>query len=275
MVTSRYWMELTTRDVAKLPPGTIAILPVAAVEQHGPHMPLGTDTLINREIVARCLELLPTDLSVVVLPEQAIGSSGEHAAFPGTLSLAPAAAMQLWDGVLTDVITRTTISKLLLFNSHGGQTRLLQPVALELRRRFEVLVAYASWFDGGYPEGLFSDDELAFGIHAGAIETSMMLHLRPELVDRDYIADFPSQAAAFEQRFHTLQTDPGGGRLGGFGWMMQDLGPSGAAGDATRATAEAGRALVDHAASRLRELLLDMHAFALTDLASRTFLSPD
>ncbi len=148
------------------------------------------------------------------------------------------------------MISRTKISKLLLFNSHGGQTRLLQPVALELRRRFDVLVAYASWFDGGYPDGLFSEEEFAFGIHAGAIETSMMLHLQPDLVDRDYVADFPSQAAAFEKQFRALQTDPGGGRLGGFGWMMQDLGPSGAAGDATRATADAGKALVDHAAAR-------------------------
>ncbi len=96
MVTSRYWVELTTRDVANLPASTIAILPVGAVEQHGPHMPLGTDTLINRGILARCLELLPANISVALLPEQAIGSSDEHVAFPGTLSLGAADAMALW-----------------------------------------------------------------------------------------------------------------------------------------------------------------------------------
>jgi creatinine amidohydrolase len=272
MGASRYWMELTTQDVARLAPGTIAVLPVSAIEQHGPHMPLGTDALINRGLVARALELLPADVPVVTLPEQVIGSSSEHLQFPGTLSLGPAGTMSLWTTLLETCITRSSITKLLLFNSHGGQSRLLQPVALELRQRFGILAAYASWFDAGYPAGLFSAEELAFGIHAGAVETSMMMHLRPELVDHSELADFPSYSADLEKQYQQLQADPSNGRLGGFGWMMQDLNRFGAAGDATLSSPEAGRALVEHAAERLARLLGEIHRFDPMVLGSKTFL---
>ncbi|MDB5505569.1 MAG: putative Creatinine amidohydrolase [Devosia sp.] len=274
MNTARYWLHLTTADFAALPKGTIALLPVGATEQHGPHLPVGTDTLINQGIVARMLELLDPTLSLVVLPTQPVGTSTEHLAFPGTLSHDPAAIMGIWTTLLENVV-RAGISKLILFNSHGGQTRLLQPVALQLRQRHGVLAAYASWFDAGYPAGLFGDDELDFGIHAGAIETSMMLHLCPELVQQDRVMDFPSTAANFQSEFRLLQSDPGNGRAGGFGWMMQDLNPFGAAGDARLSSPEAGRALVDHAASALAELLIEIDRFDIGRLTPDTFLSKD
>ena len=178
MPSSRYWIELSTRQIAALPAGTIAILPTGAVEQHGPHLPTGTDALINRGIIVRALELLAPDLPVVVLPEQTIGTSHEHLSYPGTLSHTPAAIMEIWTTALEGAI-RAGIGKVLLFNSHGGQVRLLQPTALLLRQRFGLLAGYASWFDAGYPEGMFSAAEIDFGIHAGAIETAMMLHLYP------------------------------------------------------------------------------------------------
>jgi creatinine amidohydrolase len=149
---------------------------------------------------------------------------------------------------------------------------LLQPTALLLRQRLSVLAFYASWFDAGYPGGLFSAEEMEFGIHAGAIETSMMLHLYPHLVARDFVADFPSGAAKIDAEFALLQSDPGNGRLGGFGWMMQDLHPSGAAGDAREATAEKGEALVDRAAEKLAELLAEIHRFDASRLSGSTFL---
>ena len=271
MPSSRYWIELSTREVAALPEGTIALLPTGAVEQHGPHMPLGTDALINRGIVSRMLELVPAELPLVVLPEQTIGTSHEHLSYPGTLSHPPSAIMEIWTTALEGAI-RAGVKKLILFNSHGGQVRLLQPTALLLRQRCSVLAFYASWFDAGYPEGLFSAEEMEFGIHAGAIETAMMLHLRPELVAKEFVADFPSQARELDSAFALLQSDPGGGRMGGFGWMMQDLHPSGAAGDARAATAEKGRALVDHAARRLADLLGEIHRFGHERLSGTTFL---
>lgn len=271
MSSSRYWIELSTREVAALPRGTIALLPTGAVEQHGPHMPLGTDALINRGIISRMLELLPAELPVVILPEQTIGTSHEHLSYPGTLSHTPSAIMDIWTTALEGAV-RAGVQKLLLFNSHGGQVRLLQPTALLLRQRFSVLAFYASWFDAGYPDGMFSRDEIEFGIHAGAIETSMMLHLHPNLVARDFVDDFPSSAAKIDNDFGLLQSDPGNGRLGGFGWMMQDLHPSGAAGEARAATAEKGKALVDRAAERLAELLAEIHRFDLSRLSDSTFL---
>lgn len=271
MASSRYWIELSTREIAALPAGTIAVLPTGAVEQHGPHMPVGTDALINRGIVARALELLPGELPVVILPEQTIGTSHEHLSYPGTLSHTPSEIMAIWTTALEGAI-RAGVTKLLLFNSHGGQVRLLQPTVLLLRQRFSIAAFYASWFDAGYPEGLFSPEEMEFGIHAGAIETSMMLHLNPRLVAQDFIADFPSSAAGLDTEFRLIQSDPGGGRLGGFGWMMQDLHPSGAAGDARAATAEKGRALVECAATRLCELLQEIDRFDASRLRESTFL---
>lgn len=271
MAKARYWIELSTRQIAELAPDTIAILPVGAVEQHGPHMPVGTDSLLNRGIISRALELLPADFPVIVLPEQTIGNSTEHLGFPGTLSHTASATMDIWTTILEGAL-RAGISKVLLFNSHGGQVKQLQPTALTLRQRHGAMAFYASWFDAGYPEGMFSQDELDFGIHAGAIETSMMMHLHPDLVAEEYIEDFPSKAKEMEAAFRLLQTDPGNGRLAGFGWMMQDLHPSGAAGDARLATAEKGGALVDRAAEHLVRVIGEIAAFGRDRLVSETFL---
>lgn len=271
MSESRFWIELSTRQIAALPPGTIAILPVGAVEQHGPHLPVGTDALINRGILAHALDRMAHDVPVVILPEQTIGNSVEHLSFPGTLSHTAAATMEIWGAVLEGAL-RAGINKVLLFNSHGGQVKQLQPTALMLRQRFGAMAFYVSWFDAGYPEGLFSDSEIAFGIHAGAIETSMMLHLYPHLVAIDHIADFPSRAKDLETAFSLLQTDPGNGRMAGFGWMMQDLHPSGAAGDPRQASAEKGKALVGRAAERLVQVIGDIAAFDKTRLSATTYL---
>jgi creatinine amidohydrolase len=270
---SRYWMDLTTADFARLPAGTVALLPVAAVEQHGPHMPVGTDTFINRGIVARALELVPPELPVLVLPEQAVGTSTEHLDYPGTLSHPAAFLMGLWHNVLASA-ARAGVQKLLVFNSHGGQIALLQPVALQLRRELDVVTAFASWFDAGLPDGLFAGDEADHGIHAGAIETSMVMHLRPETIDHTALMDFPSRAVDMRSRFARLAPDPGNGRLAGFGWKMQDLNPYGACGDASIATPEAGRRLVDHAATALAELLVELAGIEPGFLATRTFLDP-
>lgn len=270
---SRYWLELTTREIAALPAETIAILPTGAVEQHGPHLPVGTDAYINRGIIARMLEMAPSDLPLVILPEQTIGTSHEHLGFPGTLSHTPAEIMQIWTTALAGAL-RAGVHKVMLFNSHGGQVHLLQPTALMLRQQLSAQVFFSSWFDAGYPEGMFDAAEEAFGIHAGDIETSMMLHLYPQLVVMDQIADFPSAAAALETEFTLLQTDPGSGRMGGFGWMMQDLQPTGAAGNARNATAERGEALVDRAAQHLLRLVQEIRYFGPDRLVDTTFLGP-
>lgn len=265
----RHWIDLTTADFAGLPETCVAILPVAAVEQHGPHLPVGTDTMINRGILAEALDGLNTP--VLVLPEQTVGTSEEHRLFPGTLSHPPAELIGLWTRLLEGVV-RAGVRRILLFNSHGGQLHLLQPVALTMRVQHGVLCAYASWFDAGLPDGLLDPAEARFDIHGGAIETAMMMHLRPDVVVASRIAAFPSTAQNLARTCRQLAADPGGGALGGFGWMSQDLNPYGVMGDAGGATPALGRALVGHAAAALRELIADVAGLPLSTLSPRTFL---
>lgn len=253
----RHWTDLTTRDAATLPEGTVAVLPVAAVEQHGPHLPLGTDAFINRGMIARFLELLPDDMPAVILPEQTVGASAEHLDFAGSLALSPGRLIETW----TDIIAcaaRAGVKRFLIFNSHGGQSGFLAHVALDLRVRLGLFVAYAAWFDAGYPAGMFSDEEIAYGMHGGAIETSLMLHLHPALVRLDEVADFRPSTHDIEAVARQFSANPGNGRLGGFGWKAQDLQRSGVTGNAAAATAENGRLLLDHVASRLVELVSDL-----------------
>lgn len=253
----RYWTDLTTQDAASLPADTVAILPVAAVEQHGPHLPLGTDAYINRGMISRFLELLPGSVPAIILPEQTVGASAEHLDFAGSLALSPARLIDTW----TDIIAcaaRAGVRRFLIFNSHGGQSGFLAHAALDLRVRLGVFVAYAAWFDAGYPEGMFTPDEIAYGMHGGAIETSLMLHLRPDLVRQSNIADFQPITQELEAKARQFSANPGNGRMGGFGWKAQDLQTAGVTGNAAKATREHGRILLDHVAMRLVELVSDL-----------------
>jgi creatinine amidohydrolase len=267
---SKYWVDLTTADFARLPKETVALLPVAAVEQHGPHLPVGTDTMINRGIVAEALEILGPDGPVLVLPEQAVGTSFEHEAYPGTLSHEATALMGIWTAIF-DSVRASGIRRALLFNSHGGQAALLQPTAVALRRR-GMLAAYTSWFWTELPRAHFPEEEWRFGYHGGAIETAMMLHLRPDLVVTSEIRDFPSAAKGIAASGQHLAADPGDGYAAGFGWLSQDLNPYGAMGDARLATAAIGKALVGDAAGRLAGLVHEVSRLPLQTLANRTFL---
>jgi creatinine amidohydrolase len=256
---SGWWQDLTTTDFARVDPArTIALLPVAAIEQHGPHLPLATDAIINQGVVAAALQLLPAAASVLVLPALNIGDSLEHSAFPGTLSADLDSLLGLWLAVGRGV-AHAGVRKLVIFNSHGGQRAHVDLAALRLRVAHGLLVVRAHSFSFGVPPGLFEADELAHGLHGGAVETSLLLHLRPDLVRRDALADFPSYGAALAAR---------GGLLGaekpvGIGWMTQDLNPQGACGDATAASAERGRALLDHLATQLVQLLAEVAALPL------------
>lgn len=267
---SKYWVDLTTADFKRLPEGTVALLPVAAVEQHGPHLPVGTDTMINRGIVTAALALLGSDAPVLVLPEQAVGTSFEHEAYPGTLSHEAIALMGIWTGIF-DSVRASGVRRALLFNSHGGQAALLQPTAVALRRR-GMLAAYTSWFWSDLPRHHFPEAEWRFGYHGGAVETAMMLHLRPDLVVASEIRDFPSTAEAIAGSGEHLAADPGDGHMAGFGWLSQDLNRYGAMGDARLATAAIGEALIAHAATRLAGLIGEVSRLPLATLEARTFL---
>jgi len=262
---SRYWADLSWRDFAALQASgqaarTIAVLPVAATEQHGPHLPLSVDTVLVNGIVAAALPHLPADLEVLFLPTQAVGLSPEHARFPGTLTLKNETVIRLWTD-MAESVAASGIQKLVLFNAHGGNVSVMDLVARDLRARLNMLVYSVSWFNlplsdaqGGDVNALFSATEHRFGIHAGDIETSMMLALEPKQVDMSRAKDFASKAQARSGQFDLL----GNGKSAKLAWQTQDYNPSGAVGNAANASADKGRAVVDAAARALARLLAEV-----------------
>lgn len=264
-IQSRFWADLSTRDFARrIATGeaaqTIAVLPVAATEQHGPHLPLSVDTVLVDGVVAAALPHLAPDLNVLFLPTQAVGLSPEHARFPGTLTLRSETILRLWTD-LGESVAAAGIKKLLLFNSHGGQVSVMDLVARDLRARLNMLVYSVNWFNlplrdahGQDVNARFSADEHRFGIHAGEIETSMMLALDPAHVDMAQAQNFASSAQDRARCFDIL----GNGKSAKLGWQMQDYNPAGAVGNAAAASADKGRALVEAAGLALAQLLTEM-----------------
>lgn len=259
----RRWMEMTTEDFRDPSvPDWIAVLPAAAVEQHGPHLPLGVDAMIGEGYLARALELVPDDLPVTLLPTQQVGTSAEHTAFPGTLSISPETVIRAWTEI-GESVARAGVRKLVLMNSHGGNTAVLDIVARTLRIRCGMLAVHCHWHRFGYPAGLFGPDEIRHGIHAGEIETALMLAFRPDLVRKDKARDFRPYTVDMEREFaHLRASSPAG-----FGWMAQDINVDGAIGDAASGTAQAGAAAVEHGAKAFVELLRDIERFPMERLA--------
>ena len=272
---SRFWADLTTQDFARLLASgqaqhTMAVLPVAATEQHGPHLPLSVDTVLVDGVVAAALPHLAPDLKVLFLPTQAVGLSPEHARFPGTLTLKAETILRLWTDI-GESVAAAGIRKLVLFNSHGGQVSVMDLVARDLRARLEMLVYSVSWFNlplldaqGQDVNTLFSAGEHRFGIHAGDIETSMMLALDPARVDMAQAQNFHSSAQDRAQAFAIL----GNGKSAKLGWQMQDYHPAGAVGNAAAATVDKGRALVTAAGRALAGLLAEVDRLPLSTLVA-------
>jgi len=269
----RFWSDLATTDFAQLDVArTVAVLPVAATEQHGPHLPLSVDTDLVNGIVAAALPHLPADLPALFLPTQAVGFSPEHAGFAGTLTLKAETVLRLWTDI-GESVAAGGVKKLVLFNAHGGQVSVMDLVARDLRARLSMLVYSVSWFNlpmvdaaGRDANALFSADEQRFGIHAGDIETSMMLALRPALVRQQQARDFHSAAQDRAAAFPIL----GNGRSAKLGWQMQDYNPAGAVGNAAAATAEKGRPVIEAAGLQLARLLQEVSRLPLSTLADAT-----
>ena len=242
----------------------IAVLPLAATEQHGPHLPFETDVLIAQAYLARVRATLPNDLPVTFLPIEPVGISTEHVAYPGTQTLATDVALSRWM-TLCDAVAQTGIRKLVIVTSHGGNSAAMALIAQDLRAKHDMLAVSTSWSRFGAPEGMFSADELRFGIHGGAVETSIMLAAFPHQVKESRIANFESAEKQMTKEFRWLSA----GRPAPFAWAAQDLNPLGVVGDATLASAEKGKALLDHGARASAELLDDVSQFDLARLANR------
>ena len=266
VLKSRWWWDLTTQDFADIDAErVVAILPVGAIEQHGPHLPVRVDAAINAGIIARAVELMPPDCPALVLPMMPVGKSDEHLAFPGTLTLSYETLARVWFE-LGESVHRAGIRKMLFFNSHGGQPQLLEIVCRDLRVKFGMFAVSAMWPRLIDMDALFDGNENKHGIHAGQSETSVMLHLHPELVAMDRAENFVPLSVEIERESEIL----GSGSSVSFGWQAQDLHPKGACGDATKATAELGAVTVERAARRLVALIDEISRYPLSRIAANT-----
>jgi creatinine amidohydrolase len=222
MAVSRHWQDLAWTDFAALPADAVAVLPIAAIEQHGPHLPVSVDATINAGILDRALALVPPARAVLALPMQSVGLSVEHVRYPGTLTLSAETLM----AVLVEIgrsVRRAGLRRLVFFNSHGGQPQVIDLAARRLRA-----------------DGLF-----AVNCHWGRLGLPPGIALDP--VEQRHGSDFRSAWIAEEARFSVLTPE---GAVG-FGWETQDLSPAGALGNAAAATADMGAAILEHAATRL------------------------
>lgn len=247
-----HWPDVGRSDTARW----IAVLPLAATEQHGPHLPLRTDVLIAEAYLKRVRELLPESIPSTFLPIEEIGISTEHSDFPGTLTLATDIALAKWMAI-GESIVRAGIRKLVMVTSHGGNSAAMTLIAQDLRAQYDMLAVTTGWSRFGPPDGMFSAQELRHGIHGGAVETSIMLARYPQQVRTDKIANFHPAGTAMEREYRWLSAY----RPAPFAWQAQDLHPSGAVGDATQASAEKGERLIDRGARAFCELLADVDKF--------------
>lgn len=248
-------------DQRKLTSEIIAVLPLGAHEQHGPHLPFETDTIIANGIAERLKLALPSDLNVRILPAEPVGYSIEHLDVSGTKSLAYDEAVKKWIAIGKSLHDEG-IRKLVILNAHGGNSPLMTIVATELRVRFNMLAVATSWTRYGVPEGLISPEEKSLDIHGGFIETSVMLALAPERVDMKKADDFANAQGEFTKTFKYLRAyGPHA-----FGWKMRDLNPIGVAGNAARANKQAGEKLIAHSVAGIIELLRDVQRFDMSRL---------
>jgi creatinine amidohydrolase len=256
-VPPRDWTDIHWPDIAAAAPARwIAVLPLAATEQHGPHLPIGTDVMIAQAYLARVRELLADSIPATFLPLQPVGISTEHIDYPGTLTLPTDVALKTWMA-LGECVARVGIKKLVMVTSHGGNSAAMTLVAQDLRARCGLLAVTTAWSRLSAPEGLFSGEELRHGIHGGAVETSIMLARYPQQVRLDEVADFRPDSIAMEKDYRWLSAH----RPAPFAWQAQDLHAGGAAGDATQASADKGQRLLDHGAGAFCELLADVDKF--------------
>ena len=250
-----WWTDFSASEFDNLDPmTTIAILPIAAVEQHGPHLPVGTDTIINTSMLERLVQQAPAKLDLRILPVQAIGKSNEHIWSKGTITHTANNLIDAWTQIGLEV-ARSGVKKIVFVNSHGGNDDVMSIVARELRVRASMLAVKSGWRFGS-PDGVLSDVEKRHGIHGGDAETSLLLHFRPELVDMSKAENFVSIAARDEQRFRYLRPTGAFGHV--YAWIASDINPSGAVGDASLATAEKGRLITEQNVAGMLEMLAEV-----------------
>src|SRR5579862_5462486 len=258
---ARNFAYLTWKQVDALPrESTLLVLPTAAIEQHGRHLPLATDTLINNLLLGKALALLPAELPIYALPPVCYGKSNEHIGFPGTLSVRAETFM----AVVRDLgasIASAGFSRLVLYNTHGGNTSLVDVMARDLRAEFKLRTFALHGSAGAAFDGL-APQERAWGFHAGEVETSFLLASVPERVDTSaYTVNY----IAHVDKPETLMPENAPAT---FAWLTRDIAASGVLGDPRAASAEKGARWLEQASRKLAAALEAMLRFP--DASSRT-----
>jgi creatinine amidohydrolase len=257
MHPNKKWAEMTTLEISQSDTSNwIAVLPIAAVEQHGPHLPLLTDAAIGQGNIEAILPHIPADLPLTFLPLLPFGKSDEHIGFKGTLTLSASTMIAILNEI-GESLARSGIRKLILANSHGGNVSVMDSAARDLRIKHKMLVVQLSWHRLGYPEELFSESEQKFGIHGGQIETAQMLHFQEKLVRKEKLKNFISKGETMAQHNAHLRS----GSPIPFAWQTEDLNAEGALGNASLATKQQGQALTDLTVQNFISLARDVQGF--------------
>ncbi len=263
MTKKRFWADLTADDFRALDSGRcIAVLPLGAIEQHGPHLPVSVDRDLVDAVIARSLALLDEDLSVLFLPTMAVCKSNEHIAFAGTLTLSAETVIRVWMEI-GDSVARAGLKKLVFFNGHGGNVAPMDIVARDLRAKHGLLTVSTSPYQVSGANDVYDDRELQHGIHAGLGETSMMLAARAELVEMDKAKDFRSRGEDWAEDKDFIGVGGGKAKVG---WLIQDLNAEGACGNAAGATRDIGERLLDSSAQGLADFLEEIDGLPTEDL---------
>ena len=254
MASSRLLGDLTALQLSgELSKDSIIVLPLGAIEQHGPHLPLNTDFVVADAVSRAAVEQFGAETNSWLLPTLPFTKSNEHAWAAGTIWLSATTMMAVIDDI-GRCVASTPAKKIMFINGHGGNSALMAMMNRELRLKYGLQTFLAHPHMPADQGGSSAASELGMGVHGGVDETSVMLHLRPDLVDMSLaVRRVPEGLAKNEQvKF--------GGRVA-FGWLSNDFFPEGHIGDPTGASAELGASMFTSAVDSLGIAMKEISRF--------------
>ena len=261
----RYFPYLTWQQIEEMPnkENVVLILPIGAIEQHGPHLPIAVDSTISLGVLGKALEQLDGHIPAYALPCLYYGKSNEHAGFPGTITLSATTMLSVIREVALSVY-RSGFRKLILMNSHGGQPQIMEIAARDLHQEHLDLAIFPlfTWRVPHSAGDLLTAKEKEYGIHAGDAETSIMLSLLPEQVHMDKAVKEYPQGLPNDSLLDMEGNLP-------FAWLTKELSQSGVMGDATAATKEKGDRILKSVANGWVQVIQDVYKFKQPGVSDR------